>query len=65
METQTPPLSAAEKKKQLFLAQKETLLTFLEKGAISRAQFDKSFGDLCRKMGFPEEINERKQNNEP
>lgn len=48
-----------EKQKELFLHQKETLLLFLERGAISKAQFNKSFGDLCRKMGFPEEA-ERK-----
>lgn len=45
-----------EKQIALFLRQKETLLLFLERGAISRAQFDKSFGDLCRKMGFEEEL---------
>ena len=47
-------LSSAEKQKQLFLNQKELLLTFLEKHAISQAQFDKSYGDLCKKMGFDE-----------
>lgn len=45
-------LSPEEKRKQLFLNQKELLQTFLEKRAISRQQFDKSFGDLCKKMGF-------------
>ncbi len=30
----------------LFLKQKETLDTFLEKGAISQAQYNKSYGDL-------------------
>ncbi len=33
-------------KVNLFLKQKQTLDTFLENGAISKAQFDKSFGDL-------------------
>ncbi len=47
-------LSAPEKKRQLFLNQKATLLLFLEKGAITQAQFDKSYGDLRRKMGFEE-----------
>lgn len=47
-------LSLAEKKRQLFLNQKELLLTFLEKRAITQAQFDKSYGDLCKKMGFDE-----------
>ena len=45
-------LTPEEKRKQLFLNQKELLLTFLEKHAISQQQFDKSFGDLCKKMGF-------------
>ena len=49
-------LSAEEKKRQLFENQKNTLLLFLEKGAISQAQFDKSYGDLCRKMGFETEM---------
>ncbi len=56
-------LSAPEKKRQLFLRQKELLLTFLERGAISQAQFDKSYGDLCRKMGFESE-NDRKSETE-
>lgn len=34
----------------LFLKQKQTLDTFLEKGAISKAQYDKSFGDLQNLM---------------
>ena len=41
-----------EKKKQLFLRQKETLDTFLENGAITREQYDKSLGDLIRLMGM-------------
>ena len=45
-------LTPEEKRKQLFLNQKELLLTFLEKHAISQEQFDKSFGDLCAKMGY-------------
>lgn len=40
------------KKKQLFLNQKQTLELFLERGAISQAQFDKSFNDLKAKMGI-------------
>lgn len=42
----------AEKKKELFLAQKKTLDTFLATGAITRAQYDKSLGDLIEKMGM-------------
>lgn len=48
-----------EKQKELFLRQRETLLLFLERNAISQAQFEKSFGDLCRKMGFPEEYDRK------
>ena len=48
-------LSPEEKKKQLFLNQKQTLDLFLERKAISQAQYDKSLGDLREKMGFLEE----------
>lgn len=47
-------LTPAEKKAELFRKQKKTLDLFLERGAISRAQYDKSLGDLRVKMGFPE-----------
>ena len=40
-----------EKRRALFLHQKETLDTFLAHGTITRAQYDKSFGDLVKKMG--------------
>ncbi len=40
-----------EKKKTLFIEQKKTLDTFLKTGAISRMQYDKSYGDLVKKMG--------------
>lgn len=50
-EKQWSDLSSEEKRKQLFLNQKELLLTFLEKHAISQEQFDKSYGNLCKKMG--------------
>ena len=39
-----------EKKKELFRKQKEMLDLFLKNGAISRAQYDKSLGDLIVKM---------------
>ena len=39
-----------EKNYQVFLLQKETLDTFLERGAISKAQHDKSLNDLRTKM---------------
>lgn len=45
-------LSPEDKKKQLYLEQKKTLETFLAHGAISKAQFDKSLGDLTEKMGM-------------
>lgn len=45
-------LSPEEKKKQLFLKQKHTLDLFLERSAISQAQYDKSLGDLIDKMGM-------------
>lgn len=41
-----------EKKLDLLLRQKELLDTFLEHGAISQAQYDKSLGDLTMKMGM-------------
>ncbi len=43
-------LSEEEKNKQLFLKQKGTLDTFLEHGAISQAQYDKSLNDLKEMM---------------
>ena len=43
------------KKKELFLRQKETLDIFLKTGAISKAQYDKSYGDLVIKMGMEKE----------
>ena len=49
------------KKKDLFLKQKDTLDTFLKTGAITQLQYDKSYGDLVKKMGMEsvaEEISE-------
>ncbi len=52
----TDPNLHKEQLKQLFLSQKQTLDTFLQNGAITKAQYDKSLGDLTRKMGItPEE----------
>ena len=42
----TPSTSRVEKNHLLYLKQKELLETFLEKGAISRAQYEKSRRDL-------------------
>jgi hypothetical protein len=36
----------------LFRQQKKLLDTFLQNGAISQAQYDKSFGDLVELMGM-------------
>ncbi len=44
------PMTAEEKKRDLYLRQKQLLDTFLEHGAISQAQYDKSLGDLTEKM---------------
>ena len=54
MPTPTPweSLSPSEKKRQLYENQKHLLDEFLAHGAISRAQYDKSLGDLTEKMGF-------------
>ena len=45
-------LSPEEKRVQLYLKQKAMLEAFLKRGAISKAQFDKSLGDLTEKMGM-------------
>lgn len=45
-------LSPEEKRVQLYMNQKQTLDAFLERGAISQAQYDKSLGDLTIKMGM-------------
>lgn len=41
-----------DKKKHLFLYQKQTLDTFLSTGALTQAEYDKSYGDLVRLMGM-------------
>ncbi len=43
-----------EQLRKLYLEQKHTLDLFLERGAISRAQYDKSLGDLTAKLGMEE-----------
>ena len=45
-------LSPEEKRVQLYFRQKKMLDEFLERGAISQAQYDKSFGDMTVKMGM-------------
>ena len=53
-------LTYAEKNKALFLRQKRMLDLFLERGAISQAQHDKSLHDLIEKMGMPAEVKKTK-----
>ncbi len=55
MADQTESDNKKEQKRELFRNQKQLLNTFLEHGAISRAQYDKSLGDLIVKMGITEE----------
>ena len=45
-------LTHEQKKQKLFEKQKNTLDMFLERNAISKAQYDKSLGDLIEKMGI-------------
>lgn len=45
-------MTPAQKKKQLFLNQKDLLDKFLARHAISQAQYDKSLSDLREKMGY-------------
>ena len=47
-ETMTPE----EKRRTLYDRQTATLKTFLEHGAITQAQYDKSLHDLTEKMGY-------------
>ncbi len=49
-------LTPEEKKLELYRAQKSTLDTFLERHAISQAQYDKSLGDLTAKMGIKKAV---------
>ena len=49
-------LSPEEKKLDLFLRQKRTLDLFLERNAISKAQYDKSLGDLIEKMQIDKSV---------
>ena len=48
-------LTYEEKNRLLFLRQKKTLDMFLERGAISKAQHDKSLHDLIEKMGMQDD----------
>ena len=50
--TEWDSLSYEEKNRTLFFRQKATLDKFLERGAISQAQHDKSLHDLNEKMNI-------------
>ena len=43
-------MSKEEKRIELYLSQKRLLETFLERDAISKAQYEKSLNDLTAKM---------------
>ena len=50
--TEWEKLSPEEKKVELYRRQKVLLDTFLERNAISQAQYDKSLKDMRTKMGM-------------
>ncbi len=52
-------LTPSQKKVELYHRQKELLDTFLSHHTISRAQYDKSLGDLTEKMGMEDHFDER------
>ena len=45
-------LTPEEKKRQLYEKQVAMLQGFLERNAISKEQYEKSYGDLTSKMGY-------------
>lgn len=47
-------LTPEEKKRALYEKQKKLLDDFLERNAISKAQYDKSLHDMTEKMGYGE-----------
>ena len=56
MEKDYSEMSPEEKKYDLFLRQKRTMDLFLERNAISQAQYDKSLGDLIEKMRIDKSV---------
>lgn len=52
MKNEYSSLTPQEKKIDLYLRQKHTLDLFLERKAITQAQYNKSLGDLTEKMGM-------------
>ena len=55
-------MTPKEKKIQLYIKQKNMLDSFLARNAISRAQYDKSLGDLTEKMGMGKVLEDMTQN---
>ena len=51
-QTQWEQCTPEEKRVQLYENQKELLGKFLERGAITQRQYNKSLGDLTVKMGM-------------
>ena len=49
-------LTPEQKKRELYLEQKFTLDSFLERNAISEAMYDKSLHDLTEKMGMQQAV---------
>ena len=49
-------LTPEQKKRELYLEQKFTLDSFLERNAISKAIYDKSLHDLTEKMGMQQAV---------
>lgn len=55
-------MTPEEKKIQLYIKQKNMLDSFLARNAISKAQYDKSLGDLTVKMGMSGVLEKLSQN---
>ena len=49
-------LTPEQKKRELYLEQKFTLDSFIERNAISKAMYDKSLHDLTEKMGMQQAV---------
>lgn len=56
MDNSTGNTDYKQKNRELFFRQKKTLDMFLERGAVSKAQHDKSLRDLAEKMGMTGEL---------
>lgn len=61
-QTEWEKLTPEQKKKQLYLKQKELLDTLLEHHAISKEQYDKSLHDMSEKMGYGESYDDKSRN---